>query len=64
MQSSKTKFKPTTADELKTPIALHIAAGVLKFPQVKLLRNTSLRINVFLKNMKTNRFFNGELIYI
>lgn len=50
-------FKPTDSDEIKSLFGLHIAIGCLKFPQVRLFWNSSLRINLFHETMTRDRFF-------
>lgn len=56
-QTDKTKFKNTTAGEIKSLFGLHIIASCLKFPQVRLYWNRTLHINIFGETMSRDRFF-------
>ncbi|KAJ8928034.1 hypothetical protein NQ314_019445 [Rhamnusium bicolor] len=50
-------FKPTDAAEIRSLFGLHIAAGCLKFPKVRLFWDKTLCINLFRDTMSRDRFF-------
>lgn len=57
MQSDKTKFKPTTPEEIEILFGLHIMMGTLKFPRVRLYWDTTTKFHLFVDNMSRDRFF-------
>lgn len=57
IQNTISKFKPTTAQEMKDFIAVHLVMGCLKFPRIRMYWEESTRINVIANNMCRDRFF-------
>lgn len=57
LQQGKTSFKQTTRDEIEVLFGLHVLAGTLKFPRIRMYWNATLKVNVFLENMARDRFF-------
>ncbi|XP_046394005.1 piggyBac transposable element-derived protein 3-like [Ischnura elegans] len=50
-------FKPTTPDEIKTLLGLHIMMGVLKYPRVRMYWDSAIGVDIFKHNMARDRFF-------
>lgn len=57
LQNGDTNFAPTTVDELKTFVGLHILMGSLKYPRIRMYWDTALKNTLFTNSMPVNRFF-------
>lgn len=56
-QTGVLNFQPTSAEELKVFVGLHIMMGGLKYPRVRMYWDTALRNPLFSNSMPINRFF-------
>lgn len=57
IQKSQTRFKPTSADEIKIVIGIHIIMGSLKLPRVRMYWEKDTRVPLVADNMTRDRFF-------
>ncbi|XP_050293853.1 piggyBac transposable element-derived protein 3-like [Anthonomus grandis grandis] len=53
----QTRFVPTTVEELKTFVGIHIIMGNLHYPRIKLYWDHKLQIPLISNNMTVNRFY-------
>lgn len=51
------RFIPTTTEEMKVFVGIHIAMGNMRYPRVRCYWDTKLRIPLIADNMSLNRFF-------
>lgn len=56
-QINKNRFKQTAKDEMQVLFGLHVLAGILKYPRVRLYWDSTLKVNAFVDNMTRDRFF-------
>lgn len=57
VQKNLNRFTPTTLDEIKRLIGIHIIMGNLKFPRAKMYWDANIGIPLIKENMTYNRFF-------
>ncbi|XP_050295773.1 piggyBac transposable element-derived protein 3-like [Anthonomus grandis grandis] len=53
----QTRFVPTTVEELKTFVGIHIIMGNLHYPRIKFYWDHKLQIPLISNNMTVNRFY-------
>lgn len=56
-QSGKTRFRPTTSNEIAVLFGLHMTTGVFNYPVLKMYWETNISIPLFTENMTRDRFF-------
>lgn len=57
IQKFQTRFKPTSADEIKIVIGIHIIMGSLKLPRIRMYWEKDTRVPLVADNMTRDRFF-------